>query len=148
MAGVGMIVMKFGGTSIEDARSMKSAIEVVSRQLSRKPVIVASAIAGATNQLLTSAHAAFEGKLEEANKQLSNLQIGCGLLSELSWLRNGFKERRGSSRWRMFWQAISNSERIWLDQKNFREREQRSSRRSRKTALLTSPHCAGLSISR
>ena len=65
--------MKFGGTSVEDARSMKSAMEIVRRELLRKPVIVTSAIAGATNQLLTSAHTAFEGKLEEANKQLSVL---------------------------------------------------------------------------
>ena len=68
-----MIVMKFGGTSVEDARSMKSSMEIVRRELSRRPVIVNSAIAGATNQLLTSAHVAFEGKLEEANKLLSDL---------------------------------------------------------------------------
>ena len=30
-----MIVMKFGGTSVEDARSMKGAIEIVNRQLGR-----------------------------------------------------------------------------------------------------------------
>ena len=77
-----MIVMKFGGTSVEDARSMKSAMEIVRRELLRKPVIVTSAIAGATNQLLSAAHSAFEGKLEVANKQLSDLHERHVLLLE------------------------------------------------------------------
>ncbi len=68
-----MIVMKFGGTSVEDARAMNTVIEVVSRERQRNPVVVLSAIAGATNTLLGTAHHAVEGKLDDANRLLNEL---------------------------------------------------------------------------
>jgi aspartate kinase len=68
-----MIVMKFGGTSVEDARAMTTVIELVQREQRRTPLVVVSAIAGATNALLHAAHSAVEGKLEEANTALNHL---------------------------------------------------------------------------
>jgi aspartate kinase len=68
-----MIIMKFGGTSVEDARAMNNVIEIVGRERNRKPVVVLSAVAGATNTLLRSAHIAFEGNLDKAHAELHAL---------------------------------------------------------------------------
>lgn len=46
-----MIVMKFGGTSIKDADSILNVIEIIKSHLEKKPIIVISAIAQATNKL-------------------------------------------------------------------------------------------------
>lgn len=68
-----MIIMKFGGTSVEDARAMNNVMEIVAKERDRKPVVVLSAIAGATNTLLRSAHIALEGNLERAHAELHTL---------------------------------------------------------------------------
>jgi aspartate kinase len=68
-----MIIMKFGGTSVEDARAMKNVIEIVSREQDRKPVVILSAIAGATNALLKSARTALEGDLQGAHAELNTI---------------------------------------------------------------------------
>lgn len=65
--------MKFGGTSVENAKAMQTVIEIVKREQSRTPVVVLSAIAGATNTLLKSARVAQEGNLDEAIQLLNNL---------------------------------------------------------------------------
>lgn len=68
-----MIVMKFGGTSVEDAKSMRTVIQLVRKEQSRRPIVVLSAIAGATNTLLNAARIAQDGKLDEAILLLNNL---------------------------------------------------------------------------
>ena len=68
-----MIVMKFGGTSVEDARAMENVIGIVTKEQQRRPVVVLSAIAGATNALLKSADIALEGNLEGAHAELNLL---------------------------------------------------------------------------
>ena len=68
-----MIIMKFGGTSVEDARAMENVIQIVSREQTRHPVVVLSAIAGATNALLKSSTIALEGDLEAAHAELHTL---------------------------------------------------------------------------
>lgn len=68
-----MIVMKFGGTSVEDARAFGRVIDIVRRERSREPVVVCSAIAGATNTLLSSASAALEGRVDESMLILNRL---------------------------------------------------------------------------
>jgi aspartate kinase len=68
-----MIVMKFGGTSVEDAKSMQTVIDVVRKEQARQPLVVLSAISGATNILLKAARTAQEGKLEEAILLLNGL---------------------------------------------------------------------------
>ncbi|MCX6134630.1 MAG: lysine-sensitive aspartokinase 3 [Ignavibacteriales bacterium] len=68
-----MIIMKFGGTSVEDARAMENVIQIVTKEQNRRPVVVLSAIAGATNTLLKSANIALEGNLESAHAELNAL---------------------------------------------------------------------------
>ncbi len=65
--------MKFGGTSVEDAKSMRTVIEIVRKEETRTPIVVLSAISGATNILLKSARTAQEGKLEDAILLLNGL---------------------------------------------------------------------------
>jgi aspartate kinase len=47
-----VIVMKFGGTSLGDARHIREVVEIVRRQLPARPVVVVSAHAGVTDALL------------------------------------------------------------------------------------------------
>ncbi len=68
-----MIVMKFGGTSVEDAGAMRNVVNLVRRERGRQTVVVLSAISGATNALLKSAHFAVEGKHDEAVRLLNEL---------------------------------------------------------------------------
>lgn len=69
-----MIIIKFGGTSVQDAESIRSVINIVKTKLHKHPVVVVSAVAGATNQLIESAHCAVAGKKEQAVKILNNLR--------------------------------------------------------------------------
>ena len=50
-----MIVMKFGGTSVDDAPSMERVSKIVASRISQNPVVVSSACAGVTNTLLAIA---------------------------------------------------------------------------------------------
>jgi len=68
-----MMVMKFGGTSVEDARAMKTVIDIVTRERQRQPVVVVSAIAGATNTLLNAAELAVQGNIDDAVASLHSL---------------------------------------------------------------------------
>lgn len=61
-----MIVMKFGGTSVEDAKAIKNLTEIVKQELPRRPIVIVSACSGITNQLLLTASLASQGKKEEA----------------------------------------------------------------------------------
>jgi aspartate kinase len=47
-----MIVMKFGGTSVEDAAAIRRVIDIVRRELPRRPLVVVSACSGVTNDLI------------------------------------------------------------------------------------------------
>jgi aspartate kinase len=61
-----MIVMKFGGTSVEDAVAIDRSCRIVGEQLSRKPFVVVSALGGATNGLLEAGSFAARGELGKA----------------------------------------------------------------------------------
>ncbi|MGC8594499.1 MAG: lysine-sensitive aspartokinase 3 [Candidatus Kryptoniota bacterium] len=61
-----MIVMKFGGTSVEDAASIDRVTEIVKKEEKRKPIVVVSACAGVTNQLLKVADLSAGGQKDEA----------------------------------------------------------------------------------
>jgi aspartate kinase len=58
-----LVVMKFGGTSVEDAKAMLRTAEIVRgrRERGLKPVVVVSAMAKVTDQLLAAAAAAGRG---------------------------------------------------------------------------------------
>ena len=61
-----MIVMKFGGTSVEDAAAIDRSCGIVAQRISRKPLVVVSALAGTTNGLLEAGRLAGERKLDAA----------------------------------------------------------------------------------
>jgi aspartate kinase len=56
-----MIVMKFGGTSVEDAPSIERVVEIIRARLSLKPIIVVSAMGKTTRKLLQAAEASAAG---------------------------------------------------------------------------------------
>lgn len=58
-----MIVIKFGGTSVGDAAAIDRAAAIVRARLPRQPIVVVSALGGATNALLAIAQQASEGQL-------------------------------------------------------------------------------------
>lgn len=62
-----MIVLKFGGTSVEDATAIRRVTDIVSARAARGSVVVVSACAGVTNALLQAARLASEGERESAN---------------------------------------------------------------------------------
>ena len=65
-----MIVMKFGGTSVEDTTAIRRIIEIVRREGERQPLIVVSAMGRTTNGLLSCAHLAGGGRIEEARSAI------------------------------------------------------------------------------
>jgi aspartate kinase len=69
-----MIVMKFGGTSVEDAVAIKRTGGIVAGRLEHKPVVVVSAMAKVTDGLLELAKHASEGALPDALKGLRQLK--------------------------------------------------------------------------
>lgn len=65
--------MKFGGTSVEDAKAMNNVISIIQNAQPQHPIVVLSAIAGATNTLLKAASMSLEGQLDEAHARLNQL---------------------------------------------------------------------------
>lgn len=63
-----MIVMKFGGSSVSDAARIRKVIEIVRARLDRKPVIVASAFRGVTDDLFAAAEEALSGRDAQPEK--------------------------------------------------------------------------------
>jgi aspartate kinase len=68
-----MIVMKFGGTSIEDAAAINAVAGIVAGRRDRAPVVVVSAMARVTDALLRLAQAAKERRFEEASASINAL---------------------------------------------------------------------------
>src|ERR1700678_4149594 len=69
-----MIVMKFGGTSVEDARAIERVAAIVRDRLPQRPVVVVSAMAKVTDTLLAMARAAGAGERKTALKLCRSLQ--------------------------------------------------------------------------
>jgi aspartate kinase len=69
-----MIVMKFGGSSVESALAIERVAGIVKQRLGRHPVVVVSAMGKTTNKLLAIAAAAIEGKRDEYIRQLHDLR--------------------------------------------------------------------------
>jgi len=59
-----MIVIKFGGTSVRDAERVANAIDIVAERRHRKPIVVVSALAGVTDDLVAASEAARRGDIE------------------------------------------------------------------------------------
>jgi aspartate kinase len=81
-----MIVMKFGGTSVESAEAIGRVAEIVRARLERRPVVVVSAMGKTTNRLLAMAGQAVSGKRDEALGALAELRafhMGLGADAEV-----------------------------------------------------------------
>jgi aspartate kinase len=57
-----MIVAKFGGTSVGDAAAIERAAGIIGDRVSRQPLVVVSALGGATNALIALAEQAASGQ--------------------------------------------------------------------------------------
>jgi aspartate kinase len=68
------IVMKFGGTSVEDVVAIRRAAQIVKQRLRSRPVVVVSALSDVTDQLLEAGKLAAQGQLESATQALENLR--------------------------------------------------------------------------
>jgi len=63
-------VMKFGGTSVEDAQAFARVADIVSSRSELRPIVVVSAMSGLTDALLLSARQASEGEPRTAIRSL------------------------------------------------------------------------------
>jgi aspartate kinase len=68
-----MIIMKFGGTSNQDAAAMANVASIIEAHATQTPVVVISAIAQATNLLAQAGARAAEGRREEARQAVETL---------------------------------------------------------------------------
>jgi aspartate kinase len=69
-----MIVMKFGGTSVESAEAIGRVAGIVRDRIARRPVVVVSAMGRTTNKLLAIGEMAVSGQREEALAALSEMR--------------------------------------------------------------------------
>src|SRR5579875_2188947 len=69
-----MIVMKFGGTSVESREAIERVAGIVEARIAQRPVVVVSAMGKTTNQLLAIASLAAAGRRQEALDQLAQLR--------------------------------------------------------------------------
>jgi aspartate kinase len=68
-----MIVMKFGGTSVESKSAIERVASIIRTRLGRKTVVVVSAMGKTTNKLLAIAAEALQSNREEALSLLDDL---------------------------------------------------------------------------
>jgi aspartate kinase len=69
-----MIVMKFGGTSVESAAAIARVAAIVKARQHRRPVVVVSAMGKTTNKLLAIANTAIHGPREDYLRQIHDLR--------------------------------------------------------------------------
>jgi aspartate kinase len=69
-----MIVMKFGGTSLESAEAMRRVAGIVNARRSEAPFVVVSAMGKTTNELIAISHSAAEGHAGDAHARLARLR--------------------------------------------------------------------------
>lgn len=69
-----MIVMKFGGTSVENETAIQRVANIVLSRVEERPVVVVSALAGVTDSLLAMSRAAASGSVDEPLQSLRKLR--------------------------------------------------------------------------
>lgn len=69
-----MIVMKFGGTSVQDAAAIGNAVDIVSSRLHRAPIVVVSAMARVTDMLVSVSQAAKERRFDDASAMIEQIR--------------------------------------------------------------------------
>src|ERR1039457_2412045 len=68
------VVMKFSGASVEDATAIRRVSQLVKRRLRHRPVVIVSALAKVTDQLLKAGKTAVEGSLRAACETVEQLR--------------------------------------------------------------------------
>jgi aspartate kinase len=69
-----MIVMKFGGSSVESRAAISRVVEIIKSRVDEKPLVVVSAMGKTTNRLLEIAHFAARGERARAAETLIQLK--------------------------------------------------------------------------
>jgi aspartate kinase len=69
-----MIVMKFGGTSLESAEALRRVANIIKSRRSDSPFVVVSAMGKTTNELLAIGHIAAESQIDDAIARLATLR--------------------------------------------------------------------------
>ena len=69
-----MIVIKFGGTSVGDADRVANAIDIVAERRHLQPVVVVSALAGVTNDLVEASEAACAQKPDQVREIIGRVR--------------------------------------------------------------------------
>ena len=69
-----MIVCKFGGTSVGDAAAIRRAASIIEGRRDRQPIVIVSALGGATNVLIALAEQAARGQLIGAMRAVETLR--------------------------------------------------------------------------
>src|SRR3954470_15364849 len=69
-----MIVMKFGGTSVESQEAITRVVNIVGRFENRRPIVVVSAMGKTTNKLLEAGREAAAGRREQALALVDDLR--------------------------------------------------------------------------
>jgi aspartate kinase len=77
-----VVVMKFGGTSVEDIAAIRRLIAIVQSRLDAQPVVVVSALARVTDQLLEAGNAAAKGHLGSALATVRDIYVRHERLAE------------------------------------------------------------------
>ena len=82
-----MIIMKFGGTSIEDIPSVERVVKIIGSRLEQHPVVVNSAMGKTTRKLLNIARLSADGMDEDALLRLDKIReyhfdMARGLISD------------------------------------------------------------------
>ncbi len=70
-----VVVMKFGGTSVEDSPAIRRLIDIVKSRMNARPVVVVSALARVTDQLLEAGTAASSGHLGSALATVRDIYV-------------------------------------------------------------------------
>ncbi|MBK9168432.1 MAG: lysine-sensitive aspartokinase 3 [Bryobacterales bacterium] len=69
-----MIVMKFGGSSVESAAAVQRVAAIVAARVERHPIVIVSAMGKTTNKLLAMAQSASAGRRDDALRQWEELR--------------------------------------------------------------------------
>jgi bifunctional aspartokinase / homoserine dehydrogenase 1 len=88
-----MIVMKFGGTSLAGADAIGQAGQIVRRFASRSPVVVVSAMAGVTDDLIGLAEQAVGGRPSEVSLRLDRLHARHRKVAQALGVSDGRRDR-------------------------------------------------------
>jgi len=69
-----VIVIKFGGTSVGDSARVANAIDIVAERRDRGVIVVVSALAGITNELVAASEAARDQKADEVRTIMGRIR--------------------------------------------------------------------------